>query len=55
MALHTELSIHKVAYDLLDVITDLVRKMPRDFKQSLGATRLYRGASRLSDGLAGKT
>lgn len=37
MALHTELSIHKVAYDLLDVITDLVRNMPRDFKQSLGA------------------
>lgn len=36
MALHTELPIHKVAYDLLDVVTDLVKNMPRDFKQSLG-------------------
>lgn len=36
MALHTALPIHKVAYDLLDVIMDLVKNMPRDFKQSLG-------------------
>jgi hypothetical protein len=36
MALHTELPIHKVAYDLLDAITDLARNMPRDFKQSIG-------------------
>ena len=36
MALHTELPIYKVAYDLLDVIMDLVRNMPRDFKQSIG-------------------
>lgn len=36
MALHTELPIYKVAYDLLGVTTDLVRNMPRDFKQSIG-------------------
>ncbi len=37
MALHTELPIYKVAYDLLGVTTDLVRNMPRDFKQSIGS------------------
>lgn len=36
MALHTNLPIYKVAYDLLDAITDLVKNMPRDFKQSIG-------------------
>lgn len=36
MALHTDLPIYKVAYDLLDAITDLARNMPRDFKQSIG-------------------
>lgn len=36
MALHTQLPIYKVAYDLLDVATDLVRNMPRDYKQSIG-------------------
>jgi len=36
MALHTNLPIYKVAYDLLDVVTDLVKNMPRDFKQSIG-------------------
>lgn len=36
MAIHTQLSIYKVAYDLLDVVTDLVKNMPRDFKQSIG-------------------
>jgi len=36
MAIHTQLPIYKVAYDLLDVVTDLVRNMPRDFKQSIG-------------------
>jgi hypothetical protein len=36
MALHHQLPIHKVAYDLLDVIVELARNMPRDFKQSLG-------------------
>lgn len=36
MALHTQLPIYKVAYDLLDVATDLVRNMLRDYKQSIG-------------------
>ncbi len=36
MALHTNLPIYKVAYDLLDIITDLAKNMPRDFKQSVG-------------------
>lgn len=36
MANHTSLPIYKVAYDLLDVITDLSKNMPRDFKQSIG-------------------
>jgi hypothetical protein len=36
MAIHTQLPIYKVAYDLLDVITDLAKNMPRDFKQSIG-------------------
>jgi hypothetical protein len=37
MANHTQLPIYKVAYDLLDVTTDLVRHMPRDLKGSIGA------------------
>ncbi len=36
MAIHTTLPIYKVAYDLLDVITDLSKNMPRDIKQSIG-------------------
>lgn len=36
MSLHTNLPIYKVAYDLLDAITDLSKNMPRDFKQSIG-------------------
>lgn len=36
MALHTNLPIYKVAYDLLDIITDLAKNMPRDFKGSIG-------------------
>jgi hypothetical protein len=36
MALHTQLPIYKVAYDLLDVVTDLAKNMPRDFKVSIG-------------------
>lgn len=35
--LHTNLPIYKVAYDLLDVVTDLVKNMPRDFKTSIGS------------------
>ena len=37
MALHHELPIYKVTYDLLGVATDLVKNMPRDFKASIGA------------------
>lgn len=36
MALHDQLPIHKDAYDLLGVVVELVRNMPREFKQSLG-------------------
>ena len=36
MATHTSLPIYKVAYDLLDVITDLVKNMQRDHKRNLG-------------------
>jgi RNA-directed DNA polymerase len=36
MALTNQLPIYKVAYDLLDSVTDSVRSMPRDFKQSIG-------------------
>ena len=37
MALHTQLPIYKVAYDLFDTIMVLAKNMPRDFKQSIGA------------------
>jgi len=36
MALHHQLPIYKVAYDLLNAITDLAKNMPRDFKASIG-------------------
>jgi hypothetical protein len=36
MATHTHLPIYKVAYDLLDVATSLVKNMQRDFKRSIG-------------------
>ncbi len=36
MALHNELPIYKVAYDLLGLITNLRRQMPRDVKQDFG-------------------
>jgi hypothetical protein len=36
MALHTTLPIYRVAYTLFDVITDLAKNMPRDFKHSIG-------------------
>ena len=38
MALHTQLPIHKLAYDLLGLAVDLIRHMPRDIKQSIGST-----------------
>ena len=37
MALHIDLPIYKLAYDLLSLATELARNMPRDFKASLGA------------------
>jgi hypothetical protein len=36
MALHTQLPIYKVTYDLLTLITKLTANMNRDFKRSLG-------------------
>jgi hypothetical protein len=37
MALHNELPIYKVAYDLLGLVTTLRRGMPRDVKQDFGS------------------
>lgn len=37
MALHSELPIYKVAYDLLGLIVQVARNMPRDVKQQLGS------------------
>ncbi|WP_043309322.1 four helix bundle protein [Pseudomonas sp. ML96] len=37
MALHTELEIYKGAEELLSVTLDLVRNIPRDLKQIVGA------------------
>jgi hypothetical protein len=37
MAIHTNLPIYKVAYDLLDAVTDMVKNMPREFKRSIGS------------------
>ena len=36
MATHTSLPIHKVAYDLIDVVTDFARNMPRPFQRPIG-------------------
>ncbi len=36
MAIHTQLPIYKVAYDLLSVATDYVQHMPRPFKAAIG-------------------
>ncbi|VWC53823.1 hypothetical protein BLA9940_02104 [Burkholderia aenigmatica] len=36
MALHTQLPIYRAAEDLLDVVTDVVTNMQRDFKRSVG-------------------
>lgn len=35
--MHHDLPIYKVAYDLLGVVTNVRRNMPRDVKQDLGA------------------
>lgn len=40
MALHTDLPIYKVAYDLLGLIVHAVRNMPRDMKPALGKKML---------------
>jgi hypothetical protein len=37
MALHIDLEIHKVAEELLGMSLDLVRNIPRDLKQVVGA------------------
>jgi hypothetical protein len=36
MALHSDLPIYKVAFDLLGFIMQVARNMPRDVKQQLG-------------------
>lgn len=36
MALHTELEIFKVAYDLADLALDLIKNMPRTVKSAVG-------------------
>lgn len=36
MAIHTTLPIYREAYRLFDVIMDLTKNMPREFKQSIG-------------------
>ena len=36
MALHSELPIYKVAYELLSLVVTLTRNMPRDVKLQLG-------------------
>ena len=38
MAIHTELPIYKLAYELLMLATNLTKNMPRDFKASIGGT-----------------
>ena len=40
MALHTELPIYKVAYDLLSLIVQVARNMPRDVKVPIGGRLL---------------
>lgn len=37
MALHHQLPIYKVAYDLLGLVVDIVKNQPREFKTSIGA------------------
>lgn len=36
MALHKDLPVYKLSYDLLSLSTDLVRNLPRDIKASVG-------------------
>lgn len=37
MATHTSLPIYKVAYDLIDVVTDFAKNMPRPFQRPIGS------------------
>ncbi len=37
MAMHHELPIHKIAFDLLSLATDITRNIPRDLKVGLGS------------------
>ena len=37
MALHSDLPIYKLCFDLLGVATDITRNMPRDLKNTLGS------------------
>lgn len=37
MSAHTKLPIYKVTYDLLQVVTEITRNMPKDYKHSLGS------------------
>lgn len=36
MGLHSSLPIYKAVYDLLVLVTEVTRNMPRDYKQSIG-------------------
>ena len=36
MAIHTDLQIHKVAYDLYGLIVQLVKNLPKDLKPAIG-------------------
>ena len=36
MAIHTNLPIYKVTYDLFSLVTQITRNMPRDFRASVG-------------------
>lgn len=37
MAMHSDLPIHKFAFDLLSLAADITRNIPRDFKATLGS------------------
>ncbi len=38
MAIHTDLPIYKLAYELLSMTTDLIKNMPRDYRVAIGGT-----------------
>jgi len=38
MAIHTQLPIYKVVYDLLDIVADIAKNMDRSFKRTIGET-----------------